>query len=634
MNEIFSASGKLAECLEHFNPRAQQQTMARQVEAAIHNNSHAVIEAGTGTGKTFAYLVPALMSGKKVVISTATKTLQDQIFNKDLPTVSGAIGSPLKVAVLKGRRNYLCKHRLDLQVAVPNGLSTLDKKQLAHIQNWSMVTHKGETSELMEVPESSPMWSQVTSTSDNCLGQACPVYDKCHVVKARREAINADIVVVNHHLLLADTRLKEDGFGELLPNADVVIVDEAHQIAELATSVFGVQWNLRRLQRWVKDAQLTALQTQQNVLSRKLDELLKLSRESRLGLQGLSGSLQWRDVPDGFLSFIEELKDSMSDLTETIKALSDDVEWEALWKRMGSMLAGLEIFSQPVDDSSNAHIRWLDVNQYGYTLHDTPIEISEEFRALMKSYASSWIFTSATLAVGDSFKGFSEPLGIDDAQFTLLDSSFNFQSQSMLMLPKGLPEPNTPNFAVAFTDLAEELIEASGGGVFLLFTSYRMLNLVADRLKDRVEQQLLIQGQMPRAALLDAFRNDGDAILLGTSTFWEGVDVQGQALRCVVIDKLPFASPGDPVLAARINAMRQRGDNPFIQLQLPQAVIALKQGVGRLIRDEEDYGVLVLCDSRIRTKSYGKTFLKSLPSMPQTDSMAKVKSFYKFYDHM
>jgi len=238
------------------------------------------------------------------------------------------------------------------------------------------------------------------------------------------------------------------------------------------------------------------------------------------------------------------------------------------------------------------------------------------------------------LAVGDSFKGFSEPLGIDDAQFTLLDSSFNFQSQSMLMLPKGLPEPNTPNFAVAFTDLAEELIEASGGGVFLLFTSYRMLNLVADRLKDRVEQQLLIQGQMPRAALLDAFRNDGDAILLGTSTFWEGVDVQGQALRCVVIDKLPFASPGDPVLAARINAMRQRGDNPFIQLQLPQAVIALKQGVGRLIRDEEDYGVLVLCDSRIRTKSYGKTFLKSLPSMPQTDSMAKVKSFYKFYDHM
>lgn len=634
MNEIFSASGKLAECLEHFNPRAQQQTMARQVEAAIHNNSHAVIEAGTGTGKTFAYLVPALMSGKKVVISTATKTLQDQIFNKDLPTVSGAIGSPLKVAVLKGRRNYLCKHRLDLQVAVPNGLSTLDKKQLAHIQNWSMVTHKGETSELMEVPESSPMWSQVTSTSDNCLGQACPVYDKCHVVKARREAINADIVVVNHHLLLADTRLKEDGFGELLPNADVVIVDEAHQIAELATSVFGVQWNLRRLQRWVKDAQLTALQTQQNVLSRKLDELLKLSRESRLGLQGLSGSLQWREVPDGFLSFIEELKDSMSDLTETIKALSDDVEWEALWKRMGSMLAGLEIFSQPVDDSSNAHIRWLDVNQYGYTLHDTPIEISEEFRALMKSYASSWIFTSATLAVGDSFKGFSEPLGIDDAQFTLLDSSFNFQSQSMLMLPKGLPEPNTPNFAVAFTDLAEELIEASGGGVFLLFTSYRMLNLVADRLKDRVEQQLLIQGQMPRAALLDAFRNDGDAILLGTSTFWEGVDVQGQALRCVVIDKLPFASPGDPVLAARINAMRQRGDNPFIQLQLPQAVIALKQGVGRLIRDEEDYGVLVLCDSRIRTKSYGKTFLKSLPSMPQTDSMAKVKSFYKFYDHM
>lgn len=633
MEEIFSASGLLAERLNHFNPRSQQQTMARQVESAIRNKTHAVIEAGTGTGKTFAYLVPALLSGKKVVISTATKTLQDQIFNKDLPTITSVLGSPLKVAVLKGRRNYLCKHRLELQVAVPSGLSTLEKKHLAHIQSWSLVTSKGETSELKEVAESSPMWSQVTSTSDNCLGQACSVYDKCHVVKARREAINSDIVVVNHHLLLADTRLKEDGFGELLPNADVVIVDEAHQIAELATSVFGVQWNLRRLQRWIKDAQLTAMQTQQNVLGRQLDELLKLSRESRLGLQGLKGSIPWSDVPAGFTEYIEDLQESMSTMTEAIKALSDDVEWEALWKRMGSMLAGLEVFSKPLGEGENAHIRWLDVSQYGYTLHDTPIEIAEEFKLLMKSYASSWIFTSATLAVGDSFKGFSEPLGIDEAEFSLLDSSFNFQSQSILMLPKGLPEPNTPNFAVAFTDLAEELIEASGGGVFLLFTSYRMLNLVADRLRDRIDKPLLIQGQMPRGALLEAFREDGDAILLGTSTFWEGVDVQGQALRLVMIDKLPFASPGDPVLAARINAMRKRGDNPFMQLQLPHAVIALKQGVGRLIRDEEDYGVLVLCDSRIRSKAYGKTFLKSLPAMPVTDSLDKVKSFYKFYDH-
>ncbi len=633
MEQIFAADGILAERLAHYNPRSQQLSMAVSVENAIHNKQHAVIEAGTGTGKTFAYLVPALMSGKKVVISTATKTLQDQIFEKDLPTITKALGSPLKVSVLKGRRNYICKHRLDNQVALPSGLSTLEKKQLAHIAEWAVITHKGETTELKEVPETSPIWAQVTSTTDNCLGQACPVYDKCHVVKARKKAITSDIVVVNHHLLLADTRLKEEGFGELLPDADVVIVDEAHQIAELATSVFGTQWNLRRVQRWVKDAQLTALQTQQHVLTRKLDELLKLTRESRLGLQGLSGNMPWSDVPKGFASFLDELHECMSGLTETIKALSDDVEWEALWKRMGGMLAGLEIFTKPLDDKDTAHIRWLDVSHYGYTLHDTPIEISEEFKNLMKTYASSWIFTSATLAVGESFKGFSEPLGIDDAEFSLLDSSFNYQSQSMLMLPKGLPEPNHPNFAVAFTDLAEDLIEASGGGVFLLFTSYRMLNLVADRLRDRIDKDLLIQGQMPRGALLDAFREDGDAVLLGTSTFWEGVDVQGSALRCVVIDKLPFASPGDPVLSAKINAMRERGDNPFMQLQLPQAVISLKQGVGRLIRDEEDYGVLVLCDSRLRSKAYGKTFLKSLPTMPQTDSIEKVRSFYKFYDH-
>ncbi|MBT8141457.1 MAG: ATP-dependent DNA helicase, partial [Gammaproteobacteria bacterium] len=483
------------------------------------------------------------------------------------------------------------------------------------------------------VPESSPFWSQVTSTSDNCLGQACPLYDKCFVVKARRAAITADIVVVNHHLLLADTRLKEDGFGELLPDADVVIVDEAHQIADLATSVFGTQWSLRRLQRWLKDAQLTALQTQQHKLSDDFDALLKLSRDSRLALQGLQGSVQWRDVPPGFVAYLRELQESMAGLTETIKALSDDVEWESLWKRMGMMLAGLQLFVQPMENGNDAHIRWMDVNNYGYTLHDTPIEIAAEFKALMKSYASSWIFTSATLAVGESFKGFSEPLGIEEAEFSLLDSSFNFRSQSMLLLPKGLPEPNDRNFAAAFTDLAEDLIEASGGGAFLLFTSYRMLNLVADRLRDRVDKDLLIQGQMPRATLLDKFRQDGDAILLGTSTFWEGVDVQGQALRLVMIDKLPFASPGDPVLSARINAMRKRGDNPFKQLQLPQAVIALKQGVGRLIRDEEDYGVMVLCDPRIKTKSYGKTFLQSLPDMPVTDSFEKVKSFFKFYDH-
>jgi len=266
MQQIFSADGILAERLAHYNPRTQQMSMAMSVEKAIHNKQHAVIEAGTGTGKTFAYLVPALMSGKKVVISTATKTLQDQIFEKDLPTITSALGSPLKVSVLKGRRNYLCKHRLDNTVALPSGLSTLEKKQLAHIKEWSLITHKGETTELKEVPESSPIWAQVTSTSDNCLGQACPLYDKCHVVKARKTAITSDIVVVNHHLLLADTRLKEDGFGELLPDADVVIIDEAHQIAELATSVFGTQWSLRRVQRWVKDAQLTALQTQQQVL--------------------------------------------------------------------------------------------------------------------------------------------------------------------------------------------------------------------------------------------------------------------------------------------------------------------------------------------------------------------------------
>lgn len=640
MEEVFADGGLLSSALPTFKPREQQLEMSESVAKAIEQGSHAVIEAGTGTGKTFAYLVPSLLSGQKVVISTATKTLQDQIFAKDLPQIAKILGVPAEIALLKGRRNYLCKYRLHKLLDAPQVLNQTQQKELAKIKIWAQVTETGDISELHSVSESASIWGFVTSHPDVCSTKTCGSDDLCFATKARRAAMAADVVIVNHHLLLADTRLKEEGFGDLLPEADVVVVDEAHQLADLATQIFGTQWSAVRVLRWFRDAQLQAIKDQQHKLIRDLDALQKQVREARLALRGKNERMIWSEAPPAFIDELEELHRAMQDITESIKVLSDDDDWEQLWKRMRSLMSGLDVFMDSKEEADvHARIRWLDVSANGFTIYDTPVDITEQFKALMASYATSWVFTSATLAVGESFRGFAEPLGIkENAEFILLDSSFNYPSQSLLMMPQGLPEPNHPHFSQAFAELAADLIDVSGGGVFLLFTSYRMLNLVAgilrDEYADEIPNTILVQGEMQRASLLNAFREDGNAILLGTSTFWEGVDVPGTALRLVIIDKLPFASPGDPVLSARINSMKQRGLNAFSQLQLPQAVIALKQGVGRLIRDENDYGVMVICDPRLRTKGYGKTFLRSLPPMPRTDSMDRVRKFYKFYGHV
>jgi len=644
MDEVFSAHGLLADALDTFKPRAQQLDMAEAVTRAITQFTHAVIEAGTGTGKTFAYLVPALLSDKKVVISTATKTLQDQIFEKDLPQIAKILGVPSIIALLKGRRNYLCKYRLHKVLDLPQHLNGAQQKELDKIKIWAQVTKTGDISELHSVPESSSIWGFVTSSPEVCSVKTCGSDDLCFATKARRKAMAADVVIVNHHLLLADTKLKEEGFGDLLPEVDVVVVDEAHQIADLATQIFGTQWSANRVLRWFRDAQLQATKDQQHKLIRDLDALQKQVRETRLALRGKSERMIWSDVPKAFVDELQELHFSMRELTDAIKVLSDDDDWEQLWKRLRSLMSGLDVFVDDVKtkdetDIVNTRIRWLDVTVSGFTIYDTPVDIAEQFKDLMQRYAKSWVFTSATLAVGESFRGFAEPLGIKEStEFVLLDSSFNYPAQSLLFLPKNLPEPNHPHFSQAFTELAIDLIRISGGGVFLLFTSYRMLNLVAELLRGEfnhdIPNTILVQGEMQRASLLNKFREDGDAILLGTSTFWEGVDVPGSALRLVLIDKLPFASPGDPVLSARINSMKQRGLNAFSQLQLPQAVITLKQGVGRLIRNEDDYGVMVICDPRLKTKGYGKTFLKSLPPMPKTDSIDRVRKFYKFYEHV
>ncbi len=629
-SEILSADGPFSRLLAGFAPRQQQQEMAAAVERALQSNEVLVAEAGTGTGKTFAYLVPALLSGGKVIISTGTRNLQDQLFHKDIPLVRKALEIAVDVALLKGRGNYLCLHRLELAQGEGRFLSRSHVADLQTIRQWASRTKSGDLAELDELPEDSPLWPQVTSTADNCLGSECEYLDNCHLVRARRRAQEADVVVVNHHLLFADLALKDGGFGELLPGANAFILDEAHQLPDTASAFFGISITANQLLELSRDTVAEDLKEagESRQLRSFADKLDKAVRDMRLVFAREPGRGAWSDYREHgeMKKALAELEESFNNFHKCLKPLAPRGKGlESCLERCETLMAG---FNELSGETPTGFIHWYETFTRSFSLNLTPLDVAQLFSKQLESHPCSWIFTSATLAVGENFGHFTGQLGLDDALTLRWDSPFDYPKQAVLYVPDGLPDPNTPGYTDAVVEQAIPVIEASGGRTFMLFTSHRALQNAAQLIEGRIEYPILVQGNAPRSRLLEQFRELGNAVLLGTGSFWEGVDVRGEALSCVIIDKLPFASPGDPILQARIDAMREAGGNPFMQYQLPQAVISLKQGVGRLIRDVSDRGVLMLCDPRLGSKSYGRVFIDSLPSMSKTRRFEVVERFF------
>lgn len=626
MDDWFGPDGRLEAALEGFQARAPQQALANAVAEALAEREVLVAEAGTGTGKTYAYLLPVLLDAGRAIVSTGTKHLQDQLFHRDLPALQAAIGRPRDIALLKGRANYLCRHRLDL--ALEDTRSRHDRAQLEHVRRWADGSRSGDLVELAALPENSPLRPRIVSTTENCLGQQCPQFSDCFVLKARRRAQEADVVVVNHHLLLADMVLKEEGFGEILPRADAVIVDEAHQLPELAAQYFGARVSSRQLQGIARDATMEALQIaadQETVasLATALEHavadfvIANGEGDARQAWQELCANRDIERALDNLGAKLMDLADALDALAERSRGL------ESCRDRAAQALATLD----SLHSDAPGMIRWAEIGRRHFILHTTPIDPAERIAAQVYGRKAAWIFTSATLSVNNSLAHFTRRMGLDEPRELLLESPFDYPNNAVLYVPRGMPEANTPGYTRAVVAQALPLLRASRGRAFLLFTSHRAMQEAAALLREQIPWPMLVQGDMPRSRLLARFRELGDAVLLGTASFWEGVDVRGPALSLVVIDKLPFASPDDPVLQARLAAVREAGGNPFFDHQVPQAVIGLKQGVGRLIRDVDDRGVMAICDPRLFGKPYGRIFLASLPPMRVTRDAAETLRF-------
>jgi ATP-dependent DNA helicase DinG len=647
--ELFGPGGPIQSALPDFKSRWQQLRMAQRVATALEHRETVVVEAGTGTGKTFAYLVPALLCGARVLISTGTRTLQDQLFSKDLPLVAAALGRPARIALLKGRSNYLCRYRLarldpggeqlswdtgpDKGNRTPDTGDSTAGVTLARIRSWSLTTRQGDLSEVRGLSDTHALWPQVTSTRDNCLGNKCPEISRCHLALARREALDADIVIVNHHLLLADLALKEDGFGDILGAADAVILDEAHQIPDLATEFFGANVSSRRVENLLKEAHTEiaaalARASADSEASIAINEVATATRGVEQAMHQLfaalpprPGRFQLSEASVQLTASVEELARALQFLENQLGKLNDDSPLAQMSERAGDLVLSLDRITDLHDLEG---VRAVEVTPRGFALSLMPFDISARFLSMIQARRCGWIFTSATLSVGEDFGHFTGRLGLTEAPTLKIESPFNYELQSLLYLPTGMPEPASAGYVAKVIETAIPLIEASGGGAFILFTSHRALSQGAALLRALWSKagsspyRLFVQGEAPRERLLKEFREDGNGVLLGTASFWEGVDVKGEALRLVIIEKLPFASPDDPLVRARIDHLEATGGNAFRDYQLPEAALALKQGVGRLIRSEEDYGAVVICDPRMMGRGYGKVLLAALPAMTPT----------------
>ncbi len=629
LEHLFAQDGLLAAHISDYAPRPQQLEMAQAIERVLAESGVLIAEAGTGTGKTYAYLAPAMLSGQKVLISTGTKNLQDQLFYKDLPVLKKALGIPLRAALLKGRSNYLCHYRLGLAHGDP--LLKGDAVILQSLSNWLGKTKTGDLSESHELEEQSPLWSRVTSTVDNCLGQDCPNISECFIAKARRKAQDADIVVVNHHLLMSDLALKTSGQGEVLPSVDAYILDEAHQLPEIASQFLGSRLSSHQILELCRDSirEMTQDAADMHEVKDWSDKVYACLQSFQLQIGEKEQRIPWTLMlaQTGVETALEALEAALESLSATLEQASERGPGLAqCHQRCQVMLDTLTVFRQPQSDDNQ--VLWIERRQNSLIMHATPQDVGPYFQQWMEEKPTAWVMTSATLTVAGKFNNFKNQLGILQADTAVWPSPFNYQQQSLLYMPTIPVEPNHEAYQQYIAEIALDMIQLSQGRTFLLFTSYRAMHSVAQWLEDKCDYPLLVQGTEAKTHLLESFRSHGHAVLLGTNSFWEGVDVRGQALSCVMIDKIPFASPGDPVLQARIDALRQRGGNPFTHIQIPSAVIQLKQGIGRLIRDPADYGVLVLCDPRFLTKPYGKLFLRSLPAMPITQNKEDVAAFF------
>jgi len=625
LSDFFAEQSPLKELLPGFQPRPGQAWMAEAVAETIANLDKLVVEAGTGTGKTFAYLLPALMSGRKTIISTGTKALQDQLYHRDLPLIGKAVGRPVTTALLKGRANYLCVHRLDqIDDIAPSLVADYNE-----VREWRHRTDSGDRAELSNVAEDSSIWPLVTSTADNCLGQKCPQYSDCHVVKARRAAQEADLVVVNHHLLLADLAMKEGGFVEFLPGAEAIILDEAHQIPDLAVQFFGVALGSRELQRVVDEVQLAALPFMQTDLQRRITKLDTAIKVLRADAPRKEGRHQLEEVMTDMRASFDALRVALEELQLALGSVGDgSADVDKLREQLLGMSERLALLSS--DDSWDG-LRWVEVNPRSIRLNLTPLDVSATLSGMIDNGYQAWVFTSATLAVGEDFSHFTTRMGLGNVTALTFPSPYALEDNGLVYLPPGLPAPSDPGHTDAVLEAVTPLFELTAGGVFCLFTSHRALNAAKKWFRANKSwlggRKLFTQGSSPRDDLLRRFRDTGNAVLLGTGSFWEGVDVRGTALTIVAIDKLPFASPADPLMMARLEYIRREGGNGFGEHQLPLAALAMKQGAGRLLRDETDYGVIVLCDPRILSRGYGKTFLRILEPMRSTSSFEDVETF-------
>jgi len=619
--------------------------MADAVAHAIGTRTALIAEAGTGTGKTFAYLVPALLYGGKVIVSTGTKTLQDQLFERDLPVVRDALALPATLALLKGRANYVCHHHLERAAAEGRFPSREDARHLPKIIAFSRASATGDRGALADVPENATIWPLVTSTRDNCLGGDCAHHADCFVLKARKAALEADVVVVNHHLFFADVMLRDEGLAELLPACNTIVLDEAHQLPDTATLFFGEQLTAGQLAELARDAEIAARTGAREVagLPDAASGVGPAIRKLRLALGEVPGKLAQRAAAekDGFTEALDELTAALDRLATELGLFAERSEDIAhCTQRAIEAAAQLARWRQGMADraadegaAQEVWIRWVDVTQSGWQLQASPLSVADVFSKQVAESGRAWVFTSATLAVGSDFSLYQRELGLADAATGCWESPFDYESQALLYVPRDLPAPNSREHTEAVVAAALPVLRASGGRAFLLFTTLRALNVARELLTDAFAREgsgwpLLVQGEGSRSELLTRFRELGNAVLLGSASFWEGVDVPGAALSVVIIDKLPFAPPDDPLLAARLEQLRAEGGNPFFDYQLPQAVIALKQGAGRLIRTETDRGVLMICDPRLTDRPYGKRIWRSLPPMRRTREPGDVEAFF------
>jgi ATP-dependent DNA helicase DinG len=627
---LLDADGPFAETLKIFAPRDAQVQMAQAVEETLAAGGSLVVEAGTGIGKTLAYLVPALLSGERVIISTGTKNLQDQLYFRDLPMVVETLGLSIKPALLKGRANYLCLHRMQTARTEGRLPSREAVTELEAVLDWSARTTDGDLSIAGVITEDSGLMPYVTSTTENCVGAECPQFENCHVARARSAAQDADVVVVNHHLLFADMAIKQSGFGEVLPGASAFIIDEAHQAPETATRFFSVSLTARQVKDLCRDfiAESAGVSGAMGILREPVADCLQKLKEIQLSIaENMPDRGSWNDLvrDDQVRVALQALDHAINVLFATVERLAGSARgMDGCIERLAEIQGRLDRFDS---QQTGEEVRWFEKRGRGFAMHITPLEVSGVFSDFREMADAAWIFTSATLAVREDFSLFTTQMGLGDATTLQLDSPFDYANNALMWLPGQLPEPRDAEFVPALLEQVVPLLEASKGRAFLLFTSHRSLRRAAELLAEKVSFPLFVQGEQPRSLLLEQFRESGQGVLLGSSSFWEGVDVIGDALSLVVIDKLPFAAPDDPVMEARSDALRKAGGNPFTALYLPQAVISLKQGAGRLIRDVNDRGALVVCDPRIRTKSYGRVFRESLPPMKQADNREEVEVF-------